>query len=632
MDDYVLYVSGRDFPPDAQSSLADKRKTARLCHVEHDEEETYQLTWSLRAAPTIQYIPRRMVTYAIKSMLETAVECCPVQIFLILDDLYNDNWFIELVAFLVYATNIDYQRPIVVHLVQGQNGDTNIDTSELEAMLSAPVKLELERAIPAPWCWYGDLTIPGGHPGLFTMVLQSEDPISSDLYASVKSRHPIQFVDIVNGGEKCDLTLDQLQEKPINVLLPGNITHAMRKVLNGGLMLLRLPGNFTSSNYALYESNRQWVMRRIARPARHEPIPDECLLPSDYTLPTISAANLSMAMFDDDFDFKSLTTPAHVESPRFSPVDVDRALKLVKPMPTTPKVEKRCRLGSDISFFSPSRIVAAKIQILDNLDDVRTERHNKMVRSNTRPKIKSPIRPGPSRALCLINKPRTRGQTQSKEPSPVKRIMSRNQEKQSELFPERLNETVSIASAKPVKKPVKINRLSTRRQSLTAKQTEQKTQAKRTRTGEVLRQTKLTDRRHSIAVNNVTSTSTAQRNLTQRSMSSISAASATSNVSSIRSTTSSCDKVPTTPKNDPNNANKMTGSEKKARLLIIVRSELEAQGMDNSNVNYKRCIKKLHEMCRMMLKGVTTTDKLIPLMESAARANAPLVISSINSE
>ena len=65
---------------------------------------------------------------------------------------------------------------------------------------------------------------------------------------------------------------------------------------------------------------------------------------------------------------------------------------------------------TDKSFFSPSRIVAAKIQILDNLDDVRTERHNKMVRSNTRPKIKSPIRPGPSRALCLINKPRTRGQ------------------------------------------------------------------------------------------------------------------------------------------------------------------------------------------------------------------------------
>ena len=69
MDDYVLYVSGRDFPPDAQSSLAGKRKTARLCHVEHEEEETYQLTWSLRAAPTIQYIPRRMVTYAIKRLV-----------------------------------------------------------------------------------------------------------------------------------------------------------------------------------------------------------------------------------------------------------------------------------------------------------------------------------------------------------------------------------------------------------------------------------------------------------------------------------------------------------------------------------------------------------------------------------
>lgn len=43
-------------------------------------------------------------------------------------------------------------------------------------------------------------------------------------------------------------------------------------------------------------------------------------------------------------------------------------------------------------------------------------------------------------------------------------------------------------------------------------------------------------------------------------------------------------------------------------------------GMDNSNVNYKRCIKKLHEMCRMMLKGVTTADKLIPLMESGNQA------------
>ena len=51
-------------------------------------------------------------------MLETAVEACPVQIFLILDDLYSENWFIELVAFLVHATSTDYPRPVVVHLVQ----------------------------------------------------------------------------------------------------------------------------------------------------------------------------------------------------------------------------------------------------------------------------------------------------------------------------------------------------------------------------------------------------------------------------------------------------------------------------------------------------------------------------------
>ena len=85
---------------------------------------------------------------------------------------------------------------------------------------------------------------------------------------------------------------------------------------------------------------------------------------------------------------------------------------------------------------------------------------------------KSPIRPGPSRPLCLVNKPRTRAQVQMKEPSPVKRIMSRNQEKQTELFPERTNETASLASAKPVKKArlSTLNKLSSRRQSLTAKQ------------------------------------------------------------------------------------------------------------------------------------------------------------------
>ena len=105
-------------------------------------------------------------------------------------------------------------------------------------MLNAPTKLALERAIPAPWCWYGDLSIPG-QSALFTMVLQSEDPVITDLYSSSKSRHPVKFVDILNGGEKCDLSLDQLQEKPMNVLLPGHITHCLRKILNGGLMLLR---------------------------------------------------------------------------------------------------------------------------------------------------------------------------------------------------------------------------------------------------------------------------------------------------------------------------------------------------------------------------------------------------------
>jgi hypothetical protein len=45
MDDYVLYISAREFPPDAQSSITGKRKTARICHVEHEEEDSYQVLY-----------------------------------------------------------------------------------------------------------------------------------------------------------------------------------------------------------------------------------------------------------------------------------------------------------------------------------------------------------------------------------------------------------------------------------------------------------------------------------------------------------------------------------------------------------------------------------------------------------
>jgi len=38
-------------------------------------------------------------------------------------------------------------------------------------------------------------------------------------------------------------------------------------MLTGGFMLIRLPGNYASSNYALYETNtRQWVIRKISDP------------------------------------------------------------------------------------------------------------------------------------------------------------------------------------------------------------------------------------------------------------------------------------------------------------------------------------------------------------------------------
>ena len=86
--------------------------------------------------------------------------------------------------------------------------------------------------------------------------------------------------------------------------------------------------------------------------SRKEDISD-CVENSNFTLPTITAANLRDDMFraDFDFDWSSLSTNQIAESPHFSPVDVDRALKLIKPPEkvVTPKSgEKRPHKGSDI--------------------------------------------------------------------------------------------------------------------------------------------------------------------------------------------------------------------------------------------------------------------------------------------
>lgn len=116
----------------------------------------------------------------------------------------------------------------------------------------------------------------------------------------------------------------------MNVLIPGQVMHCLRKILNGGFMLVRLPGNFSSSNYALYETNqRQWVMRKISIPAKRESIKDSDLMESDYSLPNITAGDLCESMFSDSkFDFSTLkrhqVTGQTLPYYQYSPVDVNR--------------------------------------------------------------------------------------------------------------------------------------------------------------------------------------------------------------------------------------------------------------------------------------------------------------------
>ena len=60
--------------------------------------------------------------------------------------------------------------------------------------------------------------------------------------------------------------------------------------------------------------------------------------------------------------------------------------------------------------------------------------------------------------------------------------------------------------------------------------------------------------------------------------------------------------IPKTPEANPSGPPKMTGSEKKKILLDIVKEQLVKHGMNRTHDKYKDCIRKLHEMCRTLVK------------------------------
>jgi len=140
----------------------------------------------------------------------------------------------------------------------------------------------------------------------------------------------------------------------------------------------------------------------------------------NISLPEISARHLSDSFFNPDFNFEKLDFPKSEDFgvlPAFSPVDVNRYvlpltstlnswfLRALEQLKITPKKEeKKSRIGSDVSFFSPSKIISNKIKIVENIDEAKALRTGKLVRSRRKIKQNSPVNPTNLKSLCGLNK------------------------------------------------------------------------------------------------------------------------------------------------------------------------------------------------------------------------------------
>jgi hypothetical protein len=575
----VLYLSGDKFPPDAQSSLTGKRHTARICFVPQTPEEGLQVSWSVRAAPTIQYLPCSLIPFAVQRLIEVASGKCPVQLFLQLAEFVRDPWFIELVAYLVNATKVSSVRPLVVTLVHEDAAHVSKELAELNSILNAVCPCAPCDAIPAPWRWYVDFAMPF-EKAIFTVVLESNQPVIGEMFYSTKERNVMTFVDIIRQNERSDLKLQSFNGIQLHAQLPLAVSQDLSALLSGGMMVVKTAGVYSSSFFGLQQHPSTCEWRCYGLSPHHSPPtppPDPCPPP----VAKLSASQLCDAMFASAsaFDFSSFTRMTDFPSPsRFPPLDIPASLLRARqaqedsasvPPPSTASIPEIC-------FFSPRRILKNSQKFHDQIRDVLKKQKS---RKN------------------LFN-------SDQSEPSPVKRILQRNVEKQEDLFEQRMHETVSAASKKPenIDKLKRLNSLThaKRRLSSTKPKVSQKAPLKRDISGARRRGPTL-ERRHTVA---------------------------DSSEMALVETRRIPQAIPETPEApNANTTPKMSGSEKKKILLGIVREELHKHGMQKGNAAYKDCIRKLHEMCRTLIRGMgSTREELMPHMKRIAAANATIVI------
>lgn len=310
-------------------------------------------------------MPCTLIGFAVRRLIEVASDRCPVQVYFVLDQLSKEPWFLELVAYLFNATNINYHRPVFVNLVS----EDSSELKELNSVLNCGPILSMELALPSPWRWFVDLDLPK-YGSVMTMILESDTPVISDLFYSPKTRNKMTFVEVLYLNERSDLTLDYLNGIRLKVTFAHHVIDTLSNILNGGLMIVRLDGLNSPVFFMLQQHpvEKDWIFYGLTEPTNsHYPIQDS---QETLPIPKISGSQLCEEMFTDiNFDFESLTRMTdEPDSPNFDPVDLRKAIKNTldscKPINDSVPISI-----PEVCFFSPNKILKNSMSIQDKLND-----------------------------------------------------------------------------------------------------------------------------------------------------------------------------------------------------------------------------------------------------------------------
>lgn len=95
----------------------------------------FLVSWSVRANPTIHALPHAYVPEALEKLIDYAKEKCPIVIFLILDEVPNEPWMVDILKLLIDRISPTYKRQVIVRLASTnpQEVDESVQESGIKS-------------------------------------------------------------------------------------------------------------------------------------------------------------------------------------------------------------------------------------------------------------------------------------------------------------------------------------------------------------------------------------------------------------------------------------------------------------------------------------------------------------------